>query len=314
MSEHPALLGYDVTDEPEFRIGGTSEQDQAKAAAFVATLTRMRDAIHRWDTNQNRLVYTSFNLVPPVDHRDWRIFLPAYDAFNIDRYPICRQFPYFPHGKGTVGDWGALRAAWQIAHGVAAIENTRHKNPSFTAQGQGKGYNEGGYHWRDPVYEETRYMAYSSMTAGAWGIYHWIRNVSPPNIRENVSRLYRELGQLMPAILGSWETPPFEVSHNHENITRDWLTDRLSDITTLALEDEKNYYLIAADNTGVFEDVTFSLKLPHMEGTQNRNAEVLNEGWHRGLNFDAKKKVWTIAPHTMCFGDVNIYVLPKSAP
>ena len=158
-------------------------------------------------------------------------------------------------------------------------------------------------------------MAYSSLTAGAWGVVHWIRNVSPPNIRRNVARLYAELRQLLPAFKNSWQNPPFTVSHNHEQITRDWLTDRLADITTLALADDANYYLIVANNTGVFEDVTFRLHGLHLLGKgkdgQGPRIHVLNEDWGRNISFDAESGDWVVEKHTMCFGDVNIWVLPK---
>ena len=57
--------------------------------------------------------------------------------------------------------------------------------------------------WRNPLYEETRYMAHSSLTVGGWGVFHWIRNFGRPNspaIMRNVGRLHAELRQLMPAL------------------------------------------------------------------------------------------------------------------
>lgn len=302
LSQHPALLGYNISDEPECR------------AEPVEPLGRIRRLIERWDANPDHLVQVVFNHVPYEDYspQDWKEYLPVLDTFQVDRYPICRQFSYFSHSAGDPGAWGSGRCAWEFSHAVAAIENSAHRNPVIVLQGMGKNYYEGGYHWRDPLYEETRYMAYSSLTAGAWGVVHWIRNISPPNIRCNVARLYAELRQLLPAFKHSWQSPPFTVSHNHEQITRDWLTDRLADITTLALADDANYYLIAANNTGVFEDVRFRLQLP-VEGKdgQGPRIQVLNEDWVRNISFDAEAGDWVIDKHTMCFGDVNIWVLPK---
>ena len=315
VSKHPALLGYQPWDEPEHWLAGKTEEEAVKRKAFVEALVKIHDAIRRWDPNRKHTVQFVFNLVPHEGYTqsNWTQFLPAIDAFQIDRYGINRQFPYFPHGKGTLGQWGAMRLAWQIAHGAAAIENTSHRNPAPVLQGIGLNYFEGGYHWRDPLYEETRYMAYSSLTVGGWGVIHWIRNVSPVGIRRNVARLYAELRQLMPAFERSWEKPPFTFSHNHEGITRDWLTDRVPDISTLALEDEKNYYLIASDNSGVFEDVTFRMKLPNMKGTQPRQAAVLNEDWNRQVAYDSATGEWVIPKHTMIFGDINIWIIPKQA-
>jgi len=313
IAGHPALLGYQLFDEPEYQFSGKTEEDARKRRTLIGAMEGAHNAIRRWDPNERHTVQAVFNLVPHEGHtpQDWRAFLPALDTFQVDRYPINRQFPYFPHGKGTVGEWGALRCAWQISHAVAAIEMTSHRNPVTVLQGVGKNYNEGGYHWRDPLYEETRYMAYSSLTAGAWGVLHWIRNVSPPNIRRNVARLYAELHGLIPAFKQSWKKPPFTAEHSHSEITRDWLTDKVPDITTLALEDDENYYLIAVDNTGVFEDLTFRMSLPGIENTKKRYVTVLNEDWGREMIFDAAGKVWVIPEHTMCFGDVNIFVMQK---
>ena len=157
-------------------------------------------------------------------------------------------------------------------------------------------------------------MAYSSLTAGGWGVIHWIRNISSPTIRQNAARLHAELRQLFPAFEQSYENPPFTVSHNHEGITRDFLTDCISDISTLELEDEQHYYLIVADNSGVFEDVQLRLKLPGIKDTRTRNAQVLNEDWSREIKYDEATGQWVIATHKMVFGDVNIWVIPKVIP
>ena len=102
--------------------------------------------------------------------------------------------------------------------------------------------------------------------------------------------------------------------HNHEGITRDFLTDCISDISTLELEDEQNYYLIVADNSGVFEDVQLRLKLPNIQDTRTRDVQVLNEDWSREITYDEATGQWVIATHTMVFGDVNIWVIPKTIP
>ena len=316
MAPHPALLGYQLFDEPECRFGGKTDEDAGNRQALIRAMIAAHDAIRRWDPNERHTVQAVFNLVPHEGHspQDWLAFLPALDAFQVDRYGINRQFPFFPHGKGTVGDWGALRLAWQISHAVAAIEATSHRNPATVLQGMGKNYYEGGYHWRDPLYDETRYMAYSSLTQGAWGLFHWIRNVSPPAIRANVARLHAELRTLIPAFKQSWQNPPFTVEHNHNEITRDWLTDKVPDLTTLALEDDENYYLVAVDNTGVFEDVSFRMRLPAVKDEGARRVTVLNEDWGRDMVFDPVDGKWIIPAHTMCFGDVNIFVIQKALP
>jgi hypothetical protein len=62
-------------------------------------------------------------------------------------------------------------------------------------------------------------MAYSSLTVGAWGVFHWIRRFGRPEspaINENLGRLHRELRTLIPAFTRSYEKPPFTVRHNHD--------------------------------------------------------------------------------------------------
>jgi len=57
-------------------------------------------------------------------------------------------------------------------------------------QGVGLSHDQGGgnYWWRNLTYEETRYMARSSVAAGGWGFLHWIRNSSCTEIKRNVAR------------------------------------------------------------------------------------------------------------------------------
>jgi hypothetical protein len=117
----------------------------------------------------------------------------------------------------------------------------------------------------------------------------------------------------MPALEQSYETPPFTVSHNHAGITRSFITDLVPDLSTLTLEDKKNYYLIVSDNSGVFEDVALRMKLPNIKDTKTREASVLNEDWSREIKYDSATGDWVIATHKMCFGDINIWVIPKVA-
>lgn len=133
IADHPSLLGFEGYDEPEFRLVLEGPDARQKNQRFVDALVSQYDALRTWDANPNRLLHLTFNLVPPIDARDWRRFLPACDALHIDRYPINRQFDHFPRG-----DWGAVRCAWQISHGVAAIASTAHRNPVIVLQGMGK--------------------------------------------------------------------------------------------------------------------------------------------------------------------------------
>jgi len=311
ISKHPALVGYQLYDEPEYREGGgLGDDEKRKLAEFVDGLAKTRQAMRTWDPNEKHIFSVVFNLVPLSS---WTSYLPIADTFQIDRYPCDANQSYFGH----TGDWGPLIMAWSIAHGADAMHDHSHlHNPSPCMQGVGLSHTEVGQLgvWRNPLYEETRYMAYSSLTTGGWGVYHWIRNPSAPEIRQNVARLYKELRQLIPAFERSYQSPPFTVDHNHQAITRDFLTDSVEDITTLALEDDTNYYLIVSDNSGLFKDVLLRMKLPRIQDRGDRQASVLNEGWSRTLTFDESTGEWMLPKHTMCFGDVNVWVIPKAEP
>ncbi len=310
IHHHPALLAYQVYDEPEFRTeNGLNEFVNLETKSFVDSIGQVRTLIRSIDKNPHRSIQVVFNMVP-MSAFHW--FLPAVDGFQIDRYPIWAGSGIMSHK----GDIGPLRMAWSISHGAREVAASHHLNPVPVMQGIGLSHDEArdgtGYYWRNPTYEETRYMAYSSLTAGGWGFLHWIRDSSCDYIKQNVARLHFEFRELIPALEQSYEHPPFTVTHKYTGLTRNYLTDAVPDISTLELEDDKNYYLIASDNSGPYEDVEFSLKIPAFKETdQPRVANVLNEGWHRKLTYDSTSQQWNIPKHPMCFGDINVWVIPK---
>lgn len=309
--DHPALFGYQLYDEPEYRAGfGLGVTTRKQLQEFADGLNKTKEWIRRWDKNPNRMVSVVFNLVPLSS---WTEYLPIVDSFQVDRYPLDKDQAYFGHR----GDWGPLIMAWSMHHGAQAMHEHPHlRNPSPCMQGVGSEHTEGGMVgvWRNPLYDESRYMAYSSLTVGSWGVFHWIRQFGRPNnpeIAKNVGRMYRELRELIPALEASYQKPPFEVIHNHQQITREFLTDSITDITTLGLEDSDRYYLIVCNNSKTFSDVKLRLTGLQLKGTDSRQIEVLNEGWSRNLSYSEDDHQWHIDPHTMCFGDVNVWVIPK---
>lgn len=314
ICKHPALFGYQLYDEPEYAAGGgLGVEEQQRLREFVDAFQSLRRSIREWDDNPDHMISVVFNLVPLSS---WTDYLPVLDSFQVDRYPLDKEQAYFGHR----GDWGPLMMAWSMSHGAKALfDHPQLRNPAPCMQGVGWLHTESGQLglWRDPLYEETRFMAYSSLTNGAWGVFHWIRRFGRPDspaILANVSRLHRELRSLFPALEQSYERPSLEVRHNHESITRGFLTDSVADITTLGLEDETHYYVIVSDNSGTFTDVTLRLKLPRMDSHMARKAEVLNEQWHRTIGYSEETGEWVIDKHTMCFGDINIWAIPKTAP
>jgi len=313
ICSHPALLAYQIYDEPEYRTeNGLNEHVYQETLPFVQSIHKTKDLIRSVDSNPHRSIQVVFNLVP-MSAYTW--FLPGVDGFQIDRYPIWAQSGYMTHK----GDWGPLMIAWSISHGARQAVATGHLNPVPVLQGIGLSHDEArdgsGYWWRNPTYEETRYMAYSSLTAGGWGFLHWIRDASCDPIKQNVARVHHEFRELIPALEQSYEKPPFAVRHKYVGLTRTYLTDSIPDITTLELEDDDRYYLIVANNSGVFEDVEFALRIPGLEAPEKqRQADVLSEGWSRKLTYDAATGELKIPKHAMCFGDVNVWAIPKRAP
>lgn len=132
-----------------------------------------------------------------------------------------------------------------------------------------------------------------------------------PEMNANVGRLYRELRVFLPALVQSYEKPSFSIRHNHENITRGFLTDSIADITTLAFEDNQNYYVIASNNSGTFNDITLSITGLKFASKDSRPAEEPNEGWSRDLRYSEETSEWILDSHSMCFGDINICVISK---
>jgi len=312
VRDHPALFGYQIYDEPEYRAGfGLGVEARRNVADFVAGLRATRDSIRRWDGEPRRMTSVVFNLVPLSS---WTDYLPVVDTFQVDRYPLDREQAYFGHR----GDWGPLIMAWSMGHAVRALDDHPHlRNPSPCMQGVGSEHTEGGTLglWRNPLYDETRYMAYSSLTVGAWGIFHWIRAFGRPDnpaIAADVGRLYRELRTLLPALETGWERPSFEILHDHGGVTRTFLTDSVPDLTTLALEDDDHYWLVACGNAPLLPEVRLRLRGLRCESTAPRTAEVLSEGWSRSLRFDDDDGgEWVLEPHAMRFGDVNVWRIPK---
>ncbi|MEY2787099.1 MAG: hypothetical protein RLZZ34_242, partial [Verrucomicrobiota bacterium] len=51
-----------------------------------------------------------------------------------------------------------------------------------------------------------------------------------------------------------------------------------------------------------------------LAGPSRREARVLNEDWGGVVEFAEASGEWLITPHPMCFGDVNVWVIPKAVP
>ena len=73
-------------------------------------------------------------------------------------------------------------------------------------------------------------------------------------------------------------------------------------------------YLVVSDNTGSFGEVRLRLKGLKLAGPSRREVRVLNEDWGGKVEFAAASGEWLITPHPMCFGDINVCVIPKAVP
>ena len=67
-------------------------------------------------------------------------------------------------------------------------------------------------------------------------------------------------------------------------------------------------------SSGTFTDIAIRMKLPHLQGTEARPAAVLNEDWNRTVAYSEDAGEWALDTHAMCFGDINIWVIPKARP
>ncbi|MBM3845430.1 MAG: formylglycine-generating enzyme family protein, partial [Verrucomicrobia bacterium] len=138
IRNHPALFGYQLYDEPEYRVGaGIGVEERRSVHKFVDSFVRAREELRKWDPNPHRMISVVFNLVPLST---WTEFLPALDSFQVDRYPLDVEQAYFGHR----GDWGPLMMAWSMAHGANALKDHPHlKNPAPCMQGVGQSFVDG---------------------------------------------------------------------------------------------------------------------------------------------------------------------------
>lgn len=56
------------------------------------------------------------------------------------------------------------------------------------------------------------------------------------------------------------------------------------------------------------------MKLPPTAGRQARSAAALNEDRSRTVSYSEDTGEWVLDTHVMCFGDVNLWVIPKVPP
>jgi hypothetical protein len=133
MHDHPALFGYQLYDEPEYKAGGgLGVEEQRQLRDFVEGLRRNRDALRQWDPRPHRMISVVFNLVPLSS---WTDYLPAVDSFQVDRYPLDKEQAYFGHR----GDWGPLMMAWSMHHGTTALPEHPHlRNPAACTRSCGR--------------------------------------------------------------------------------------------------------------------------------------------------------------------------------
>ena len=96
----PALLGYQLYDEPEYKAGGgLGVEAQEELAELVEAFRKQRAAIRQWDPNRTHRCRWSSTW---CRLSSWTAYLPVIDSFQIDRYPCGSSQAYFGHQ----GDWG----------------------------------------------------------------------------------------------------------------------------------------------------------------------------------------------------------------
>ena len=61
-------------------------------------------------------------------------------------------------------------------------------------------------------------------------------------------------------------------------------------------------------------DVALRLKGVKCAKPNGRPTQALNKSWSGTLSYSEDAGEWVIDPHSMCFGDINVWVIPKTLP
>ncbi len=171
---HPALLGYHLTDEPMWR--GVSLKTLQEAYRRLREL----DAHHPvW-----------INAAPRGDIAGHRNYSTAADLYGLDIYPIP-----MPSSHSNLSDQNITAVGAYTKRMVAAVE--QRKPILMTLQGFAWGDMMGNGEAVYPNQRELRFMCYDALTSGATGVGFWgMHYIKRPEFYSVLTAVTRELYQL----------------------------------------------------------------------------------------------------------------------
>ncbi len=195
--DHPALLCWEIADEPAFTWKSAKMRIKPKAMIETYNLIKSIDKKH--------LIYTNHGPVNLIS--TLKKYNPATDITSVDVYPVI------PHGitptyalydDGLQGDLlnsyisqvgeymekmrkvaGPGRPVFAVLQGFAweALKKEQERNPKMILY---------------PTLAESRFMAYDAIVHGAVGINYWGMSYSPQpgKFIDNLYKVTRELSQM----------------------------------------------------------------------------------------------------------------------
>lgn len=217
MKDHPALLVWEAPDEivwnltqkepllkginfleaaPDWWVSNPGALDEAYQRAEPG-IDKFREGaayVRELDRNQHPIW---LNEAAPSDMKLIRRLIDSVDITGCDDYPVhghSRHLPRVPDSTDRFVRIGLGRPVWMVLQGFAwrEIMPTRKEGIAY------------------PSFQETRWMAWTSITHGASGVLYWGMNVSvggrksgpiPEAFRHSLYAIASELAALEPFLL-----------------------------------------------------------------------------------------------------------------
>ncbi|MEN8158401.1 MAG: glycoside hydrolase family 3 N-terminal domain-containing protein, partial [Bacteroidota bacterium] len=267
FKEHPALLFWEIEDEPAFKWGSAEPRIPLEQMQRTYDFIKKLDAEHMVITNHGPV-----NLVSTIQQYNISTDLVACDVYPVIPHGIKPSYALYP--DGLQGDLLNPYIS-QVGEYVDKMRQVvQDKMPVFMVLQ--------GFSWEMlkekskqdssmvlyPTYEESRFMAYNAIVHGANGILYWGTNYTPqPSpFMEDLARVTRELGAMQEVLAA----PSAGLNIEKEYHELRYSVDTGVEIMTKEVGDKTYLLTVNSDKNPV--KVTFS-------GLQGfKRANVLEEG------------------------------------